>query len=159
MLNFEVFAKRMVPLTKQPYVTIQRRGTISLNAAARAALGSPDAVELLFDDAERVIGIRGAAADSGHAFPLRAQGGKQSGPYLISGHAFTVYYGIDTSASRRWPGELIDDILCVDLKEPGVEVTSNRSAVSPRMVNGPNEKPKAPPPETATWPSLRPEQD
>ena len=128
MPNFEVFTKRMVPLVKSPYVTIQKRGTLSLNAAAHAALGSPDAVELLYDATERVMGIRGVPDDAAHAYPLRAQGGKESGPYLVSGRAFTGYDNIDTRVSRRYSAAMSDGVLCVDLRSDGTEVSSNRSA-------------------------------
>lgn len=117
----------MVPLVKQPFVTIQKRGTISLNAAAYAALDEPEAVELLFDPSDRIVGFRAVPKESEHAYPLRAQSGKSIGPYIVSGTAFTRYYSIDTTVSRRWIGYMDDDILCVDLKQPGTEVTSNRS--------------------------------
>ena len=57
MADFEVFTRRMVPLVKQPTATLQKRGTMSLNKAAHVALGSPDAVELLYDRAEQIIGM------------------------------------------------------------------------------------------------------
>ncbi|MEU7937830.1 hypothetical protein [Microbispora bryophytorum] len=127
MPNFETFTKRMVPLVKQPFITIQKRGTMSLNAAAYTALGEPEAVELLYDPAERIMGFRAVAKESEHAYPLRAQAGKSIGPYIVSGTAFTKYYGIDTTVSRRWVGYLDEGVLCVDLKQSGTEVTSNRS--------------------------------
>lgn len=127
MPNFEVFTKRMIPLQKKPFVTINKRGTLSLNAAAFAAIGRPDAVELLFDAAERVIGIRATDDEAEHGYPVRAQGGKEAGPFLVSGKAFSVYYGIDTTVSRRYTVELTDGALCFDLNANSVEVTSNRS--------------------------------
>ncbi|MFF0575262.1 hypothetical protein [Streptosporangium saharense] len=123
MPNFETFTRRMVPLAKQPSVTIQKRGTMSLNAAAYAALGEPEAVELLYDRDERIVGFRAAPRGAEHAYPLRAQ----TGTYIVSGTAFTKYYRIDTTISRRWVGYLDEDVLCVDLGQPGTEVTSNRN--------------------------------
>lgn len=127
MPNFEVFTKRMIPLVKQPFVTIQKRGTISINASSYAALGSPEAVELLYDPAERIVGLRGVDPRSQHAYPLRAAGGKEDGPYVVSGTAFTKFYGIDTEVSRRWVGVLQDGVLCIDLTTEGTTVSSNRS--------------------------------
>lgn len=127
MPNFETFTKRMAPLVKAPYVTIQKRGTISLNAAAHAAIGSPEAVELLYDKSARIVGFRPVDKSAEHAYPLRTSGGKAVGPYILSGTAFTKYYGIDTTVSRRWVGRMVDGVLCIDLTEPGTEVTSNRS--------------------------------
>jgi hypothetical protein len=125
--NFETFTKRMTPLVKQPYVTIQKRGTISLNASAHAALGSPEAIELLYDAQEKIIGFRGVAKTAEHAYPVRAQAGKSVGPYIVSGTAFVRYYGIDTTVSRRFVGALEGNVLCIDLKLEGTVVTSNRS--------------------------------
>src|SRR5439155_10521968 len=126
MPNFEVFTRRMVPMTKQPSVTIQKRGTISLNRAAQVALGEPEAIELLFDRREQVVGIRALDPGEQHAYPLRPQGKKNAGTYLIAGTAFTRYYGIDTEVSRRWVATIEDGVLCVDLKKEGAIVTSNR---------------------------------
>lgn len=126
MPNFETFTRRMVPLTHQPTVTIQRRGTISLNKAAQVALGEPSAVELLFDVNERIVGLRGIEATAPHAYPLRSQR-EDIGPYLVAGMAFTKFYGIDTSVSIRRVVIMDNGILCVDLKQEGTAVTSNRS--------------------------------
>lgn len=127
MPNFEVFTRRMVPLAKKPFVTIQKRGTISLNAAAYAALGSPPAVELLFDPVEKVVGFRPTDEEAEHAYAVRAQSNKEVGPYIVSGTAFVNYYNIDTTVSRRWTAEVLDGILCIDLKQDGTVVTSNRN--------------------------------
>lgn len=127
MPNFETFTKRMAPLAKKPYVTIQKRGTISLNAAAHAALGEPEAVELLYDRTERIVGLRAVSKEAEHAYALRPQAGKSVGPFIVSGTAFAKYYKIDTTVSRRWAGQLEGDVLCIDLKQPGTVVTSNRS--------------------------------
>jgi hypothetical protein len=128
MPNFEVFTRRMVPLVKQPAVTIQRRGNISVNRAAYEALGKPEAVELLYDPDEKIVGFRPIPTTKDHAYPMRPQGQKEIGPYLVAGMAFTKYYGIDTTVARRWPAEMQGDILCVDLKQESTIVTSNRSA-------------------------------
>lgn len=126
MPNFETFTRRMVPLANDPTVTIQRRGTLSLNKSAQAALGDPDAVELLFDPEEKIIGLRPIDPRAPHAYPVRAQ--KQDfGPYLIAGMAFTKYYSIDTEASVRRIAYMDGDVLCIDLKSTGTIVTSNRS--------------------------------
>jgi hypothetical protein len=126
--NFEVFTRRMVPLVKAPYVTIQRRGTMSFNKAAHAAMGEPQAVELLFDAGEQIIGVHPVEPATEHAYPIRATSGNQEkGPFLVAGTAFTKYYKIDTSVSKRWVGVMADGVLCIDLKQDGTVVTSNRS--------------------------------
>ena len=130
MPNFETFTKRMAPLARAPYVTIQRRGTVSLNKAAHLALGEAEAVELLYDKQARIVGLRGVPLSSPHAYALRGAGGKEDGAttFLFSGTAFVKFYGIDTSESRRWEAELVDDILCVSLDSEATLVTGNRSS-------------------------------
>ena len=72
-LTYRVVNRRfrvgLVPLKRQPSVTIQKRGTISLNKAAEVALDCPKTVELLYDAERRVVGLR--AVDQGAA-PGRA---------------------------------------------------------------------------------------
>ncbi|MCA1670963.1 MAG: hypothetical protein LC799_01725 [Actinobacteria bacterium] len=127
MPKFEVFTRRMVPLAEKPYVTIQKRGNLALNRSAHAALGEPAAVELLYDPENKIIGLRAVEVGVEHAYPLRSQGGKDVGPYLVAGMAFTKYYGIDTTTARRFPATMDEDVLCVDLNQPGTVVSSNRN--------------------------------
>lgn len=131
--EFETFTRRMVPLVKKPYLTIQKRGTLSFNKAAQVALGEPEAVELLYDKKKNVMGVRGVDPSVQHAYPLRAQANKEVGPFIVSGSAFTKYYGIATGVARRFAAEAQDGILIVDLEhDEGQVVTSNRNG-SARM--------------------------
>lgn len=120
-MAFEVFKKGSAPVSTVPSVTIQKRGLLSLNKAAAQMLTEgdkeeiPEGVELLWDSERRVIGIRPAPLTNPNAYPLRPQGQKASGPFLIAGTMFTKYIGLDTSAARRWVPKLEDDILIVDL--------------------------------------------
>jgi hypothetical protein len=125
-MAFETFKRQRAPVSQDPAVTIQKRGTFSLNAPAYAGLESPEAVELLFDREERLIGIRKVDPSTEHAYMVRPLG-RGGNNWLVSGRAFTVYYGIPTEVARRWPGRMDDGVLLVDLKEPGVEVTGNRA--------------------------------
>jgi len=127
MREFETFTRRMIPLVKKPFVTIQKRGTMSFNKAAHVALGSPEAVELLYDKANDVIGIRAVDPSVDHAYPMRPQGNKDDGPFILSGSAFTKYYGIKTDEARRFNAEMEDGVLVIDLRSEGQVVTSNRS--------------------------------
>jgi hypothetical protein len=125
--DFETFTKRMIPLVKKPFVTIQKRGTMSFNKAAQVALGSPEAVELLYDKVNDVIGIRAVDPSVEHAYPMRPQANKDDGPFIVSGSAFTKYYGIKTEEARRFSAEMEDGILIIDLRSEGQVVTSNRN--------------------------------
>lgn len=122
--NFEVFDRRSRPVSHQATVTIQKRGNFSLNKAAFQALGEPEAVELLFDRSERLIGMRPSEVRNRHAYPVRKQQNAQS--YLVAGNAFNQYYQIETGVTRRWDASIQDGILVIDLKQESQVVESNR---------------------------------
>lgn len=127
-MAFETFKRQRAPVTQEPAITIQKRGTLSGNRPAYEALDSPEAVELLFDRDERLIGIRKADPSTEHAYVVRPLG--KGSTWMVSGTAFVAYYGIDTEVARRWTAQVEDDVLVVDLKQPGAEVTSNRTRKS-----------------------------
>lgn len=125
MPHFEVFNRRAAPVTTQPLVTIQKRGTMSFNRAAFEALGEPEAVELLFDRQERIVGFRPVGGDVPHAYRPRKQGRTYN--YLVAGQAFTQHYGIETDTARRYPAAMLDGVLIVDLKADSVVATGPRA--------------------------------
>lgn len=127
MTGFETFTRRLIPMAKEPRITIQKRGAISLNISAYAALGSPGAVELLFDREKRIVGLRAVAPTCPHAYPVRSASGNGSGPFVVSALAFIRYFGLVSDTSLRWDAYLDSDVLCADLGTPGVTVTSNRA--------------------------------
>lgn len=124
-MAFETFTKRMIPLAKEPYATVQKKGIISLNAPAHQLLGGPRAVELLYDADEQLIGLRPVDQSVEHAYLIRGEPG-QATSFLLSGTAFVKHYGIDVSQSVRRPVKMIDGMLVIDLKDPGTVVTGNR---------------------------------
>lgn len=124
-MPFEVFDKRMAPLAKAPSVTIQRRGIFSFNKAAHKLIGEPATVELLYDADRQVIALRASA--EAHAYNLRSQSARDTGQVILSATAFTQYYGIDTSVSRRFKPYEQDGMLCIELSGPSVVVAGNRS--------------------------------
>lgn len=127
-MPFEVFDKRLTPLSKAPSITIQRKGIMSINRAGFALMDSPAAVELLYDRDRHVIGLRPADQTVPHAYEVRPQTpSKDTGPLLVAGTAFTNFYKIDTSVSRRWTPRMEDGVLCIDLNDGGVEIVGNRT--------------------------------
>lgn len=126
-MGFEVFEKSSAPLTKVPTVTLQKRGTISLNRSAHALMDGADYVELLWDNERRVVGFRPTSESNPNAYPVRAQNSKtDTGPLIIAGMAFTKFYGIDTSHAARYIPEREGEIVCISLDGPHQRVTSNR---------------------------------
>jgi hypothetical protein len=126
MPNFETFRRALIPLKSDPFVTIQKRGTLSLNLSAYSAIGSPDSVELLYDPALRIVGLRPVDPKLDTAYRVRVTTGG-SGPFLISATTFLRFHEIASSVSMRWPVYVDAGVLCLDLKKPGVPVTSNRA--------------------------------
>lgn len=121
MPRFEVFTRRSAPVVKEPMVTIQKKGMFSLNRASYEALGEPEAVELLYDPTERIIGLRPTDPSTLNAYPVRTMG--NAATRLIAGTAFTRFYEIPTAVARRFSAEMHENILTIDLKKGGVEVT------------------------------------
>lgn len=124
-MGFEVFDKRMAPLTKAPSVTIQKRGIFSINQTAHKLIGNAETVELLFDKDNKVIALR--PSNEPHAYSLRSQSSRDTGQMILSATAFTQYYEIDTSVSRRYKPYEQDGMLCIDLNGPSAVVRGNRS--------------------------------
>lgn len=127
MPNFESFSRSLLQLKAEPQITILRRGTISLNRSAYAAIGSPVAVELLYDTCDLIIGLRPVDVHEPNAYVVRHPAGGGRGPFVITAMAFTKFYSIDTSQSLRRDAFLDDGVLCVSLNDPATPVTSNRA--------------------------------
>jgi hypothetical protein len=73
-------------------VSLNQRGTFSLNQKAFDDLGKPDAVELFFDKINKLIGMRPCSPQLKHAYPARRQGKNRS--YLVRAMSFCNYYNI-----------------------------------------------------------------
>jgi len=128
-MGFEVYDKRRASASKHPYVTMQRRGPFSFNRAAYELMGSPEAIELLYDRDEERIGFRPASPDRPQAFPMRPQG-KNSVTHIVAGQSFANHYGLDVSVARRYPVRMEDEILVLDLRGDSVEATGPRARSS-----------------------------
>ena len=118
-MPFETFTRQRKS-DRQPYVTMQKKGVISLNKAAFDALGQPDSVELLYDSESRLVGLRKVDSSIDHAYQVRAPV-ENHATWLVSGAAFVSYYEIDNSESIRRPARLEEDLLVIDLNHPGVD--------------------------------------
>ncbi|MDN5757425.1 MAG: hypothetical protein L0H59_02660 [Tomitella sp.] len=89
-------------------------------------MGTPEHVELLYDPVDRRVGIRAAAHDAPHSYIARRPSkGADTGPVMIAGRAFTGFYDIDVTVTRRFPAHMDDDVLCFDL-DTGTRIVGNR---------------------------------
>ena len=115
MTQFDVFRRQPPPGAHEPTVTVQRYGLLTLNHAAYAELGAPEAVELMYARREGLIGLRAAAASAPDAYRVRTP--TVGAGFLVSGRAFTRHYGIPTDVGRRCRATMIDAVLTVDLRD------------------------------------------
>lgn len=92
---------------EDPLFTLQARGVISLNAAAFAALGQPEAVTLLYDEEAKIIGLRKVEPSYANAYLVRKQSTANS--YVLAAQGFTAHYGIPTSRATRFLAHRYDD--------------------------------------------------
>ena len=105
-MAFEVFSKRSAGKMRQPTITVQKRGTLSVNASAAAFLAGGEIpekevpVELLYDRERKILGLRKAQTEHVSVYMLRKQ--TKSDSFLLAGKAFTAYYGIPTGEARRY---------------------------------------------------------
>lgn len=125
-MAFETFKRQRLTPSGEPLITIQKKGIFSLNRAAYEALGTPDAVELLYDRGARLIGIRKVSKSVGHAYTVRAFG-KSGMSWLVTGTAFLNYYDIAARDPVRRHARVEKDMLIIDLNDPGVVATLNRN--------------------------------
>lgn len=133
-MAFELFQKGSAPIPSVPSVTIQKRGLFSLNDAAQSLIGTPEAIQFLWDSERRLIGLKPVSLDTSNAYPARRQvtssRSTNRGPVLIAGTMFTKFIQLDTSKARRWIPRLEDGLLIIDLNNPGTPVSSNRGRQS-----------------------------
>jgi hypothetical protein len=135
-MPWTVFDKRAATASKSPMVTIQRGGHFSLNKAAYRAVGEPEAVEILFDPAERLIGFRPASPESPRSFPVKGQGRDAPTTFMVAGQAFAKYNELDVSTARRYGVKVDEDgILVLDLKGPSIDVTGPRAMMKSRLAD------------------------
>ncbi len=126
MRNFTTYKPKALPPSAEALVSIARGWkTIGLNQASFLAVGEPEAVELLFDESEKILGLRKVSPSESDAIPVRKQDRARN--YVISSQGFASYFGLQADVGRRHPAKLEDGVLTVDLKEGGVEVSSTRS--------------------------------
>ena len=115
MPEWEVFRRRSHGSGREPQVTIQRGGMFSYNQAAFEAMGSPEAVELLFSPRQKLVAFRGVEAGAVDGYQVRK--GKGQTGYLVSGSAFLKYNGVRSEAAMRFQADVVDGLLVIRLAD------------------------------------------
>lgn len=126
--NFELFTGRNRPTFPNiPRVTLNRKSNFYLNDAAYLALGSPQAVVLMFDADSKAIGLKPAELSIRHAYPVRKQVNSKS--YLIGGIAFVRHYSIPLEDALSFSPTVEDGIIVLEIQK-AVTVTRKSRAKS-----------------------------
>lgn len=122
MPEFEIYDRRHGKGSRHgETVTVTRRGYMSLSSGAFARLGSPQAVTYLIDKDEQLIGFRPCKPRDEDAHAVSGRGHQMSAAALLR------YMGVTYDEARRYDLQVPDDLPPhIDLKQPGVPVTSNR---------------------------------
>jgi len=123
MRDWEVYDRKAKPRVTEPHVTLQASGTFSMNAAAYEALGSPDAVDLMYSRSDKVVGFRPSEPGAPHSYPIKPQ--QNARTFQTGGKAFCTYFGIPTGQARRFAAKMVEGVLEVDLKGDAVAVGRN----------------------------------
>jgi len=122
-MEFESFTRKSARLTREPTITIQKKGVMGLNSSAYEALKRDNEeideklpVELLFDKEEQVVGLRVTEENNPDAYMVRRQ--KLSPSYLVAGRMFFVHYGVPIGETRRYKARMYgEDVLGFSLKQ------------------------------------------
>ncbi len=118
--NWDTFEGRQYSTSarKELRVTLGQKGTFYLNGIAFEVLGSPPAVEMLYDSNGRVIGLKPTDGRKRNAFVIKHHG--KSGNYKrISAAAFCTHFRIRTQETVLFEGVDLDNdgVMLLDLSK------------------------------------------
>jgi hypothetical protein len=131
-MAFEIFANQQPRIRDSMTITVTSRGSLVMSPAAHAAISKPRTVDLLFDRDKRFIGIRPSESHDGYLVTSKLQ---------VTCRGFTKHYDIPTEKAIRRTASVQDGVLFVDLNDPGVVVTSNRSGTGRTDLSPTTEEP------------------
>lgn len=98
-------------------VTINKTGTVYMNAAAHKALGHPEAVVMMYDRRLKTIGVTSASANRKEAYRLKRKGVEASNGRLVYARTFCRDFNIYPSETLVFADAMInkDGVLILDL--------------------------------------------
>lgn len=106
-------------------VSLNTRGVFTINKLAFEALEKPEAVQLYYNEENKVIALKPVPKDEEFSYSVRKQGKNNS--WLIGGKAFCTFYDIPTEKTVTFNKiELLEDgMMALDLKDTS-EVSTGR---------------------------------
>jgi hypothetical protein len=117
-MNFEVFTRTTGRSASEPSVSIQKRGSLSLNGAAYRLLRSNRVipkhpriktesdffVELLYDRENQTIGLRYAPPNNPNSYVVRKL--EKANTYIVSAKGFLKHYQIRPGRVKRYTAHM-----------------------------------------------------
>ncbi len=122
--KMERWDRKSAPRTTTAFVTIQKDGLFSLNEAAFKAMGEPEMVDIFYDREQSIVAFAPIDESNATGYPPRKQ--PTGATWYVAGQMFTRHHGIDTTIARRYPVEVEDNILFINLKGPSAIATGVR---------------------------------
>jgi hypothetical protein len=114
---------------EDPQFTWQARGLLTMNRAAFQALDEPEAITLLYDANERIVGFRKVDPANKNAHAVRKQ--PKSHTYRVGAQGFAAYHGIQTLRARRFVAHDYGSGIWGFALDEGVSVENRRGAHAP----------------------------
>ena len=118
-LNFESFANpRPVMPPNKMRASIAPHGDFYLNRAVVEALGWPEAVTMMYDRGQNIIGIKPADPEDGGGYPLRPKGGRSRSRNVFAG-SFCRHFRIAPPGTLNFRAPRLDKggVLLLDLND------------------------------------------
>jgi hypothetical protein len=115
-LHWETFRGGPTKPEKEDFaVTINRKYMLTFNRYAVKMLDDPDAVKLLFEKKESLIGIVASSRKDKEAFPLKPKGGVS---WVVHSAPFCRHHGLIIERTEKFDHPELDEagILRLDLK-------------------------------------------
>jgi hypothetical protein len=115
--EFEEFIHKSVAISQiGPNVSISRNGNVTMNLATRKLLGDADRVVLMYNETNRLMGIRPASVTDRHAASLRPASTQRT--WTLSAEGFLKRFSIPHDEGRSYEPKVRDGVLVVDLNSP-----------------------------------------
>lgn len=114
-MPFEMFLGSSGRSVPGPSVTLGKSGTLTVNDAALALVGTPEVCTMHYDRERQIIGLKPCEANTPYARMLKSK--KSQCRIAVSLSSFLTYYGIETTETRRYEARELDGMLCFKLTE------------------------------------------
>lgn len=150
--QWEEFTHKSDYRSEMVRVSLNGHGHFHLNQKAVDALGSCEAVVLLFEKSERLIALKPSAPDVEHSYRLTRQGNSQN--YFIRAKSFCNYYGIRVGDSIVFNDVIVDEGMIVLALDKVTEVV-RRSRASEFPIRFPDPPRSVPRPKFTTMLRMR----